>query len=505
MLDIKALFPHLLLALILGVGLASAFTLPTSFLFFLIFLAVVFLLVGLCYRRSIFFTATLMTVFLLLGMVRFIYWQETPRSALMDGHVSSPVTLVGMVVDEPDIRETSTHLTLLVRTVEGTSIADGVSTRVLVFAPRYPEYQYGDVLRVKGELAVPKKFSEGDGRVFDYPMYLTSKGVQYQIFFPQIEFSTHENGNALIGALYRMKHGFQEKLAMLFPEPHSALLGGLLLGGKQSLGSAWQETFRVAGIVHIVVLSGYNMTIVSEWLVSTFRFLGFYGSLSMGGVGIVLFALMTGAGATVLRAAIMAIIALLARATGRTHTMGRALLLAGACMVLQNPSILAFDPSFQLSFLASLGLIFVSPVVERHTQIFRRYKVVREVFVSTVATQCMVLPLLLYQTGLFSLFSLPANMLVLPAIPLTMLTGFIAGLGAYIVPPLAHMLALPAYALLSWILFVAEGVAHIPFAAVSIPLSFASVGICYVVFALFLWREHRTMHHEVERPAPSVP
>jgi competence protein ComEC len=175
-------------------------------------------------------------------------------------------------------------------------------------------------------------------------------------------------------------------------------------------------------------------------------------------------------------------------------------------MVLQNPSILAFDPSFQLSFLASLGLIFMSPLIERHTSLFYRWKVAREVFVSTLATQCLVLPLLLYQTGMFSIVSLPANMLVLPIIPLTMLTGFLAGLTSFVFPPLAPVVALPAHMLLSYILFIADTLSRVPFAALSVPISSSSVVVLYVLLGAFIWSEARAIKKgEALSQAPHQP
>ena len=232
------------------------------------------------------------------------------------------------------------------------------------------------------------------------------------------------------------------------------------------------------------------MTLVSEWLVVAFRRLGFSGSLSAGAIGIVLFAVMTGGGATVMRAAIMAVLVLLAKATGRNYDMGRALLFAGTLMVIRNPSILLFDPSFQLSFLASLGLIFVSPIVERRTTLFKKFPMWREVFVSTLATQVMVLPLLLSQTGMFSLVALPVNLIVLPAIPLTMLLGFMSAVLTLILPSLGAIASYPAYALLSWILSVADYASRIPYAAVAVTSVTPSITFfLYVLLVLLIWYE----------------
>ena len=502
---LKTFFPYFLIALLVGVSLSAIFGLGNSEIFFLSALAVVIIIVGVMYRQNIFFITALLFLCIALGIFRYISWSTTPRDTVLEERVGQSLVLQGVVIDEPDIREGSTRLVIAVGSIDEADSTVPAFGHVVISVARYPEYQYGDALLIKGKLQKPKKFSETDGRVFDYPMYLASKGIQYQIPFPVVERVDVDRGNSVTSTLYKIKHRFIDVLTRLFPEPHNALLGGLLLGGKQSLGSEWLEIFRNAGIIHIVVLSGYNMTIVSEWLVILFRFLGFYGSLSMGGIGIIFFAIMTGGGATVIRAAIMAIIALVARATGRTYTMGRALLIAGVCMVLQNPSILVYDPSFQLSFLAALGLIFVTPVIERHTKLFTEYPLWRDVFISTVSTQIMVLPLLLYQTGMLSLVALPVNMLVLPIIPLTMLSGFVAGTVASLIPFLGMLFALFPHFLLSWILFISKAATQIPYAAVSVPISASMLFILYGALVIFLFREHHLLGQEARAIIPTPP
>ena len=502
---LHAHFSYFLVAILIGTAVASLSDMTNAVGVFLLLLSLGMILIAVIYRRTVYLTMACVTLLCLFGVVRYAYWEARPLEPALEEHVGEVVILLGQVRGEPDVRERATRILLLVHTeLRGSTSTTLITPRYVELSiARYPEYEYGDELRVKGKILRPKKFVEDDGRVFDYPKYLESKDIRYQMFFPTVTEMGSGKGNMLIATLYEMKHRFLNRLSVIFPEPHRSLLGGLLLGGKQSLGAEWLEIFRTAGVVHIVVLSGYNMTIVSEWIVLAFRFLGFYGSLSAGGIGIVLFAIMTGGGATVVRAAIMAIIALLARATGRTYTMGRALLVAGVCMVLENPSILMFDPSFQLSFLASLGLVYVSPVIEAKTTFLMRHRLLREVFVSTLATQLMVLPLLLYQTGVLSIVSLPANMLILPAIPLTMFFGFVAGVSALLIPALGFLVALPAHALLSWTLFVAETASNIPYAAVGVTSSVTVTLLMYSGISIFLWRAHhalRLLNHEGAHP-----
>jgi competence protein ComEC len=483
-------FVPALSAFLVGVGVAA-------------FLTASFLVVGLCFlvtaicfvltlfhnKRNVLLLVGVCALLVGFGMLRFIFWAETPNDPTLASALGQSVVLRGVVSDEPDVRETNTQLTIAVNGVLDGNTVSAADGKVLLITSRYPEYQYGDAIEVNGVLKKPESFSSDDGRVFDYPNYLKAKGIAYQMFHPEITMIGPNEGNIVRAKLFAMKHAFLEQLSRVLPEPENALAGGILLGGKRSLGTEWTERFRETGIIHIVVLSGYNMTIVAEWLGATFLFLGFYGSLLVSALGIISFACMTGAGATVLRAAIMALLVLLARLTGRTETMGRALLVAGVVMVLHDPAILALDPSFQLSFLAALGLVFVAPLLKTHLRIFRTSPLVEEVIISTIATQIMVLPLLLYQTGILSLIALPANLLVLPLIPLTMLFAFATGLVAFVSTTLAFLPALPTGVSLSWILAVGKYGAALPFAAVHLPpLSGWLVAAAYAVLAGLIYR-----------------
>ncbi|OGZ13860.1 MAG: hypothetical protein A2942_02895 [Candidatus Lloydbacteria bacterium RIFCSPLOWO2_01_FULL_50_20] len=486
---VHALVP-ILIAFLVGVGFAAYISVSLLIAGSLLFISAVLLVLTALQRKQnpmLIFGICALAIFF--GVLRFIFWSEVPRDPLLRSAAGQEVMLRGIVSDEPDVREKSTLLTFSINElIDGDDVlrAEG---KVLLIVARYPQYQYGDAVEITGVLKEPEAFAEENGRTFDYPNYLKAKGMTYQFFYPRITVLGHGKGNLIRAKLFATKHAFLERLSRVLAEPENALAGGILLGGKRSLGTEWTDRFRETGIVHIVVLSGYNMTIIAEWLGVAFLFLGFYGSLAISAIGIVGFALMTGAGATVVRAAIMALLVLLARLTGRTSTMGRALLVAGTIMVLHNPSILAFDPSFQLSFLAALGLVTVAPVLRERITIFRAHPLIEEVVISTLATQIMVLPLLLYQTGLFSTVALFANLLVLPIIPVTMLFAFATGLAAFLGNAVAFIPALPTEILLAWILGIGKFGASLPFAAIHVPpISGWFTGLLYALLAWIIYR-----------------
>jgi len=380
------------------------------------------------------------------------------------------VSYEGVVVREAEVRENATHL--YVRTNDAL---------ILVKTDRYTNVQYGHKVAIKGTLQKPEAFETELGRSFNYPGYLHARGVSYVIPHAEVSVIGEDEGNPLLASLYFFKHAFMENLEGVLPSPHAGLAEGLLLGVKQALGEDLEEAFVKTGITHIVVLSGYNITLVIVFVMYILSYLfPFRGQLLFGLVAILLFALLVGLSATVLRASLMAILILIAKLTGRTYDVLRALVIAGVLMLIWNPYLLVFDIGFQLSFVATLGLILLSSYLERTFHFMPTFLGLREFLVATVAAQLFVTPLLLYQMGQFSVVSVFVNVLVLPMVPFAMLTSFVTGVIAFISPEAAQFAGLAAYATLWYILFIAETFASFSFSSFAIPpFSFVWVLLMY--------------------------
>lgn len=398
--------------------------------------------------------------------------------------VGREVVLEGVVAEDPDIRERTQRLTIAV--TEGEA-----HMRFLAVVPLYPAVSYGEQVRVSGVLSYPQSFETSEGRIFHYDTFLKKDGVYAVMQNASVEQVGTRTGffTSMRGVLSDFKFDGLRALSYALPEPHASLAGGLILGGKQGLGSELLDAFITSGLVHIVVLSGYNVMILAEAVFRAGSVLSKQWAALCAGVTILSFVLAAGAGAASVRAGIMAVIALYARATGRTYEAFRALIAAGVLMLLWNPLLLAYDPGFQLSFIATLGLIFGAPITERWVS-FIAIPFLREITASTIAAQIAVLPLLLYQNGLLSLVALPANILVLPLVPLAMALSALAGVAGFIVPTMAPLFGYPAYLVLSYIIGVVEGVAELPFAAISIPaFPYMFVFLAYLILFSFVFHE----------------
>ncbi len=404
----------------------------------------------------------------------------------IDAFLGQKVHLTGELRDEVDEREANARLAIRVTHIDGVDVAHIQPVHVLALVAPHPTVSYGDTVVVEGTLKKPETFETDAGRTFDYPQYLAVEGIGYTMSFGHIV-KTEDGGTSFRRILFSIKDHYLDGIGQTLVEPYAALAGGLTVGDKRALGGELLDTFRDAGIVHIVVLSGFNITIIIAFLLGWMRNLSKKVQLMVGTLVIVAFVLMTGASATGVRAGIMATLALLATALTRQYAIMRALAIAAAVMVLWNPRILLYDPGFQLSVVATIGLVTVAPrIAKRFLWLTERFGL-REIVASTIGTQIAVLPLLVYLIGEISLVALPANLLVLPTVPFAMLLASVAGLYGMIGLPFAALIGYPSYLLLAWIVCVAEWAAAMPLGTVVVPaLPLWMVGSMYAVACLWL-------------------
>ncbi len=400
----------------------------------------------------------------------------------LDVWLGEKVVIEGVVADEPDERENGVRVPVHVLSVASTTVDRNM--RVLVIAPLHAPIAYGDRVRATGTLRLPEAFDSGTGRQFNYPAYLAKDGIGYELAFAQIKKTGEGPRNPLKTFAIYIKNKYLEGLGNALAEPEAGLAGGITAGDKRALGSELNRTFRTVGLIHIVVLSGYNIMIVIYGIEKVLWWTRQWIRSLIGIIVAMLFALMTGLASSSVRAAAMAVIATTGKTTGRIYMVERALGVVAFLMVLWNPYVLAFDPSFQLSFLATLGLIFISPLFAVRLGWMTERLGLRETAAATLGTQTAVLPLLLYQNGMLSIYSLPTNLLALAAVPYAMLLAFIAGVIGLFAGPLAPIIGFPAYVLLWYITAVAKFFASLPFSAVAIP-AFSALWL-FAIYALLV-------------------
>jgi competence protein ComEC len=323
---------------------------------------------------------------------------------------------------------------------------------------------------------------------FDWESFLAKDEIYYEMFYPRTTPVSSGNGFFLKRWLFAAKNKFIAALNNAMPEPNSGFMAGVTIGARKSMPKDLLDDFKKTGIIHIVVLSGYNITLVADFVMRIFSFLPQALGMGLGAVGIILFTIMAGASAATVRAAVMALLVIGARVTGRIYTVTWALFLTGFFMILHSPKILRFDAGFQLSFLATLALLYLAPYFDKKFHFITNKWKIREIVSATAATQIFVLPLLLYKTGIFSAVALPVNLLILIFMPLTMFFGFIAGTLGIIAKTIAVPFGWLGYALTQYELWVVKIFSNLPFSSFNIknfPL-FLTI-VIYVIFAVLLF------------------
>lgn len=369
----------------------------------------------------------------------------------------------GTVIKEPDMRDEYSVVYVSLKHVPSkTDVV--VRTKV----PLSTSIAYGESVFIKGTIEVPKSFTTETGRVFDYPGFLMKDGVHYTMTDTMLTRTDGFTGNAFVSFLLTFKHAWMQTVSIHIREPGASLVNGVVVGAKQSLGERLLQAFRDTGIIHIVVLSGYNLTLVANAVIRCTRLLPRYGQFFLGSLSIVCFAILVGGGATVVRASIMAVLGMLAPLTRRPYVLIRALFLAGLGMVIWNPFVLVYDAGFQLSFMATFGLILFTPYFEKVFRKIPEYAGMRGIISATLATQLSVLPLLFYHIGTVSLVAPIVNVLVLPIVPLTMGLGTLVGLLGMVHAALAVPFAVLSEVVLSYIFIVVDTFSAVPFATIHV-------------------------------------
>ena len=413
-------------------------------------------------------------ILIAVAIVRFFFY--LPKAPDYSAAVGKSVSLIGQVSEDPDIRLKNKHLNIKLKDQD---------INILVFVGRDVDVSYGDELKVKGVLEEPDNFTTDVGKEFNYKKYLANKDIYYLIKNADVEIISSGNGNKIKTLLFRLRNSFIRNINKVIPMPESDLANGLILGVRGGFDEETNKEFIDTGTIHMIALSGYNVSIVADGVMKTFgRILSQTISIVLGIVVILLFIIMTGASSTAIRAGIMATIMLLGRMTDRKYVAGRALVVAGLLMVAYDPRVI-FDMSFQLSFIATGGVLFLTPKVLMWFRFLPLRFGIREMVSSTVAATISVLPILLYLTGVLSLVSLPANFLILLIIPTAMLLVFITGISGFISPTLSIFIGYITYLILLYILSIIHFFGSLSFSSISIQ-SFP-LFVTILIYIYLLW------------------
>lgn len=345
-------------------------------------------------------------IFLLLGALRFDIanssWQSRATKVMLGtqsitGHImslqiDSPGHATIVMVDQ----QTMARYQLEVWDPPTFAVADRLTGTVELSSLANTNYQLANNIHARGSLS-------------------SIEGIS-----PPVGFSLHRS-------LWQIRESLSRLIDRVAPAEAGALLKGLLLGTRTSLSDEFREQLSRSGTTHIVALSGFNITLVITFLAWLFRFLPKPIRLTAAGVSILIFIIMTGLAASVVRAAAMGWLLLLSGLWGRKIHLGSALAVAAASMVAIHPHILCYDIGFQLSVMATAGLVVLgSPLQVLMPKFITRLPLdIGTAITATLAATATTLPVTTFYFGGLSAVSLFSNAMIVPLIPIVMIAGSI--------------------------------------------------------------------------------
>ena len=483
-----------------GILLAQAFSVPPVWLLLLLPCAVTLLLGWGDQRWARRGAAMLIALSLGAGRVLLAPPAFAQAASAQVAHVvtyvdSGDIELEGVVVADPDRRAWDTRLQIdAVEIAMVGQILRQVEGQILLIVPAYTDVRYGDRIRVSGSLALPPVFD-----TFSYRDYLARQGIYALLRTDRIDVVASHQANPVLDRLLQFRTRAHGVAQTLLPEPQGSLLAGILLGIEQGIPEDLVEAFELTGTSHIVAISGFNLSLIAALVSRLSRYIAKRrGQLPVTWLVIWTYVLLVGASPAVLRAGVMASLAVLALQEQRKVHGPTSLAAAVLLLSLANPFIL-WDLGFQLSLAAMMALILYVPLLTMWLEGPLEWLIDRihaeaiitlavDVLIMTVAVQVMTLGITMATFGKISLVAVLTNLLVLPAQSFVMLFGGLALVLGLTIRPLGVVFAWLAWVFLAYTTLVVEWTASFPWAAVELgtagPLF---IWAYYLLLGLITW------------------
>jgi competence protein ComEC len=284
---------------------------------------------------------------------------------------------------------------------------------------------------------------------------------------------------------------FDAGMQSALPEPMASFGLGLLIGQRNTLPTDITAALTAVGLVHIVAVSGYNLTILVR-AAGRLRLGSKYQRLILSLALIVGFVLITGFTASIVRAALVSVLSLWAWYYGLKFKPVVLISFAAAVTALWNPFYVWGDIGWYLSFLAFFGVLVIAPIIS--DRLFKKPpKLLTMVVVETLSAEIMTLPLILMTFSQLSLVALVANALIVPLVPVAMLVSAVAGAAGALIPQISGWFALPARLLLTYMLDIVHIMSALPSVLVRRSISLPSMLMIYGLVLLVLVTAYKKM------------
>ena len=401
--------------------------------------------------------------------------------------------MIGVVADAPVVKDKNIQLRVDIRYIWQGSASHNVHGLALVDADRSVNFAYGDKITIRGQPQTPPVFD-----TFSYRDFLAQSGIYTFVSRARINVVQHHQGSPILGALYDVRERTHNLIAQLLPQPQSGLLSGILLGESKDVSPDVSSAFNLTGTSHLISSSGLKIAVVAGLLFALFGRLGNKVVAALATIiGIGLYTAFVGANDSVVRAAIMTGLALLAERLGRRSDGLTAMALAVLVITAISPGAI-LDAGLLLGASATVGLILYTDPLNRLAEreiarlssnegMRRALKIVADAVLVTVAAQIGSLPFVFLLFGQFSPLSVIVNALVFPIQGTIMILGIVAVIGGAIWLPIGQIVAWLAGIGLTYTLAVIRAAAQLPGASIAVSpdpaFAFVYYGVLFAVTA----------------------
>lgn len=398
-------------------------------------------------KKKVLLSSSLFILFLLIGVLRFhyAYFPHSPSHILRYAPSQEKVKLTGKVLNHPQLKERTIRFIMEAKKI---SLEEERRTEGRVWIVCYfplENYSYGDTVKVEGKLSLPEGArKKGE---FNWQRYLSYRGIWVELYTGKVDVIKRGGGSFLIKWAYKSRDWIVRVIEHTLPSPHSAVLKGIMLGDRESLPLEVRESFLRTGTGHILVVSGLHVGLILFLLLILFRVLALPSKLAflitiplLGG-----YALLTGFRLPVSRATLMASVGLVALIINRETPLLAILSSAFLIILFLNPLAL-FMASFQLSFAAVGGIIYLTPHLEalgnsiasrmrdntssgdasQKMKLKKPPPWLGKSLAISLAAQLSILPLLAFYFNRLPLIGVLTNLIVAPLISIILALGFLS-------------------------------------------------------------------------------
>jgi competence protein ComEC len=424
-------------------------------------LIIPFIIILLLILRFSFLKIILFIFSFLIGYIYIFYSIKDINNLILPNYASieKNIEIKGFIKTYPKQKNNKIEFILDAKQLKQEEKWVNINEEILVKKYGIHDFSYGDSLLINGEIILPKNFNQ-----FNYKRFLEKDNIFTIINNPKISKINNKN-NDFWKNIFKLREFFENKIRENIPFPESEYALGIVLGAEYGIPENIINNFNITGLRHLLALSGFNITILIIFIMGIFFFLPIWIRVVISSIIIFLFVILTGMSSSVIRAAIMGVLGMMALYSGRNMSIMNLLIFTLFIISLFNPFLLLSDPSLQLSVLALIGIFYIPPILEKYLKLYNFLpEGIVKILHASVSAQIAVLPLMIVFFNQISIISPIANIIVIPFTTISMISTFLSSL------PYIELIFSPiTYIILHFIFIVTETLSSIPYASINTP------------------------------------